>query len=70
MKLWRTVVLALLLILGLLACSSREEAEPKDARAYLNRGIAYAKKGDMNRALEDFSRALVLNPNYPQAYGN
>lgn len=37
-------------------------------RAYYNRGVAYAKEGEHGRALADFDKALLLNPNYCYAH--
>lgn len=37
---------------------------PEDAKAYLNRGYAYAEKGDYDRAIEDFDHAVRLCSNY------
>ena len=31
--------------------------DPKDARAYHDRGVAYGKKGEMAKAEEDFAQA-------------
>jgi tetratricopeptide (TPR) repeat protein len=35
---------------------------------YNNRGNAYEKKGDYDRAIEDFNEAIHLNPNFEIAY--
>ena len=37
---------------------------------YCNRGYAYGKKGDYNRAIADYTQAIELNPNYVEAYNN
>jgi tetratricopeptide (TPR) repeat protein len=58
---WKTAVLAILLVSCLLACSSRAEGESKDAQAYVNQGIEYGKKGDLDRAIADYTRALQLD---------
>ena len=70
MKLWRLTVLALLFALGLLACSSQDmsEANPKDAPAYVNRGVAQAQKGDWEKAIADLTRAIELNPKDAMTY--
>ncbi len=35
---------------------------PWNALAYFHRGYAYEKKGDEDRAIADFRRALEINP--------
>jgi len=40
------------------------------AEAYINRGIAYAKLNKHEQAIEDFSKAIALNPNLAEAYSN
>jgi ankyrin repeat protein/cytochrome c-type biogenesis protein CcmH/NrfG len=43
---------------------------PTNAAAYNKRGCAYADKGDYDRAISDFDKALELDPNYAFAYSN
>ena len=43
---------------------------PLKARPYNNRGNAYGKKGDCDRALSDFDKAIQLKPDYADAYYN
>ena len=38
--------------------------------AYNNRGFAYYLKGDAERAIADYTRAIALRPNYPKAYNS
>ena len=40
------------------------------AQAYNNRGVVLAQQGRREEALQDFSRAVDLNPNDPQAFFN
>lgn len=44
--------------------------DPKNARAYNNRGLVYQAKGDLNRAIADFSEALQLTPAAGTIYTN
>ena len=41
---------------------------PRNASAYLGRGLAYQNKGDFRRARADFDRAIRYAPNDPQGY--
>lgn len=40
------------------------------AGAYNNRGLAYRKKGDADRAVKDYNRAIKLDPEHASAYYN
>jgi tetratricopeptide (TPR) repeat protein len=42
--------------------------EPQYADAYGNRGFAYAGKGQYDRTIQDYDRAIALNPNFGEAY--
>ena len=46
------------------------EVSPDDAKTYYNRGVASAKKGDLNQAISDFNKAIELKPDYVEAYGD
>src|SRR5262249_2395559 len=37
---------------------------------YDNRGVAYRRKGDFDRAIADYDQAIRLNPKYALAYNN
>ncbi|MCM8758660.1 MAG: tetratricopeptide repeat protein [Candidatus Omnitrophica bacterium] len=43
---------------------------PQKARPYLNRGLAFVQKGNIERALEDYNTAIKINPRYVEAYNN
>ena len=40
------------------------------ANAYTNRGTAYAKKGEVDRAIADYTKTIALNPKHAIAYYN
>jgi len=44
--------------------------DPKDAKAYFNRGLAYDDKGQYDQAISDYSKAIELNPRLADAYNN
>lgn len=41
---------------------------PKDAKAYTNRGLAYYKLGQYQKAIDDYNRAIKLNPKDAYVY--
>ena len=51
-------------------CSAIILRNPKDLIAYHNRGDAYGLKGDFDRAISDYNKAIELNPNYAPAYNS
>jgi tetratricopeptide (TPR) repeat protein len=50
------------------SCSAMIEGNPKDVVAYSNRGEAYELKGEVDRAISDYTKAIVSDPNYAPAY--
>jgi tetratricopeptide (TPR) repeat protein len=53
---------------ALAAVSDIIDAQPNDASAYLLRGQIYEQLGDAPNAYYDFSRALVIAPQMPEAH--
>jgi lipoprotein NlpI len=49
---------------------SGHETQQNLAVAFSDRGIAYARKGQYDRAIEDLDQAIRLNPNYAVAFSN
>jgi tetratricopeptide (TPR) repeat protein len=46
------------------------QRNPKDVVVYHNRGDAYGLKGDIDRAIADYTKAIELNPTYAPAYNS
>ena len=51
-------------------CSEMIERVPEDAIAYHNRAFAYALAGDIDNAIEDYSKVIALAPSNASAYAN
>lgn len=49
---------------------SGQETAENAAVAYYDRGTAYDDKDQLQRAIEDYSEAIRINPDYAHAYGN
>ena len=44
--------------------------KPDLDEAYINRGAAYADKGELDKAFKDYNTAIKLNPDFANAYNN
>ncbi|MDR1602709.1 MAG: tetratricopeptide repeat protein [Tannerella sp.] len=42
----------------------------KQAKEYFQRGYAYYYKGDYDKAIESYHKAIELKPDYAEAYYN
>jgi tetratricopeptide (TPR) repeat protein len=51
-------------------CSELIRHNPGDEVAYINRGRAYGIKGELDRAIADFSKAIEINPKRAISYNN
>jgi tetratricopeptide (TPR) repeat protein len=52
------------------AIQSNEFARPDRARLITSRGNAYFASGDLDRALDDYNKAIELDPQLPEAVAN
>jgi tetratricopeptide (TPR) repeat protein len=43
---------------------------PHIGEAYMCRGVAYAEKGQLDEAIQDYNKAIILNPNFALSYKN
>jgi tetratricopeptide (TPR) repeat protein len=50
------------------ASAQQKQDEPKDAKFYIDRGIAYEKKGQYDQAISDYTKALEIEPKAAGAY--
>ena len=50
--------------------SGKRESRKNRAIAYSNRGVAYWKKSEYDRAIADYTEAIALDPNDAIAYSN
>ena len=66
---WRDVFksfLVLFLIFGFLRCANKE----KQAEKHFKQGFGYQDQGNLDQAVEEYKKAIELNPNYLKAYMN
>ena len=47
-----------------------KERNQECAKTYYNRGLAHAKKGEVELAIKDYTQAIALKPDYAEAYYN
>ena len=45
-----------------------QELNQECAEMYYNRGLAHSKKGEVELAIEDYTKAIELNPTFAEAY--
>ncbi len=46
------------------------DLNPENADAYYYRGVAFANKGDYDKAVQDYTQAISVDPKYAIAYSN
>ena len=70
----RIIIVAIFLVLTFLcSCSDLNNAiklKPDDAIAHSNRGVAYANRGQYQRAIEEYNEAIRLQPDLAEIYSN
>ena len=45
-----------------------KELNQERAKTYYNRGLVHAKKGELKLAIENYTKAIELKPDYADAY--
>ena len=66
----RLIVTACCLLFTSPACNDKEASDSMDADAYYNRGVSWLDKGELDKAISDYSQAIRLDPKFVQAYTN
>ena len=59
----KSILLLFILLIPVLACSQTSED-------FFEKGIAKSNLGDYKGAIQDYNKAIELNPNYVLAYNN
>jgi len=65
-----TILSTLALIILIVAGCAKVQRPSLDTDSYLNRGVAYGKKGQYDQAIVDFNKAIELDPRDAAAYYN
>jgi Tfp pilus assembly protein PilF len=54
------------------SCATLQQtsSEPTTAEQYIDRGLKYARVEQYDKAIQDFSKAIEINPSYGKAYHN
>lgn len=58
--------LAFFLIFGFLSCANKE----KQAEKHFRQGFTYQDQGELDEAIEEYKKAVELNPNHLKAHMN
>lgn len=66
----RIVLPVILFVSFSCASAPSTQNESRDAKFYNNRGAALGEKGQYDRAISDFTKAIEISPRYNKAYNN
>ena len=66
-------IMAVIVILFLFGCATQQPVQrviqtQETAEAYLNRGATYSQKGEFDKAISNYNKAIELNPKFAVAY--
>ena len=71
MKLFFPIIFKIFLILTIIiGCATTEEIKGTNPVELLKQGVVFGKKGQYNRSIAYFNKAIELNPRYAEAYNN
>jgi len=68
-------IMARIVILFLFGCATQQPVQSviqtkETAETYLNQGVAYSQKGEFERAVSNYNKAIEVNPKFAVAYLN
>lgn len=66
----RIIISTLLLMTANSLPMAQNEQQPSTAKDYVKRGLSFERKGDLDRAIKDYSQAIKLAPDDPDGYNN
>ena len=67
-----TWVILPIVLFFLFSCAStqKKQSKSRDVDFYFNRGFAYINKGQYDRAISDYTKAIEIDPKYASIYYN
>ena len=61
MNITRILTICVLVVLLITGCTKVHQPKLEDVEAYNNRGLAYRKKGQFDRAIENYNKTIEIN---------
>jgi len=66
----RLVIAVLVIFASACAASQPTKIEKNQAEFYFNQGVAWNEKGDYDKAISEYTKAIEINPSLAEAYNN
>jgi len=66
----RLVLAVLVIFASACAASQPTKIEKNQAEFYFNQGVAWNEKGDYDKAISEYTKAIEINPSLAEAYNN
>ena len=66
----RLVLAVLVIFASACAASQPTKIEKNQAEFYFNQGVAWNEKGDYDKAISEYTKAIEINPSLEEAYSN